>query len=361
MKKAGALVVVAVVVLAVWILLKALFAVGVALNYLLPALSPFIAAFVFSIIMEPIIGLLQRKGRFPRGLAVFVAMIILFGGMGFILTVVLVKLVAELIQVSHSLPGAAAELMVYAEDLINQAVEIYANLPAYITTSMEQNITSIATNVQGLVTNIANSIINCLSAVPGAMILFMVSAIATYFIARDRKIIAKRLYDMIPAPWDEKTAFILKEVSAGFGRYMKAQLIIMSITMVISIIGLYILRADYVLTIGLLAGVMEILPVLGPGMVYVPWMIWALITGNIAFAVKLAILYGFLLVVRQAFEARIVSANLGLYPLTVLIAMYAGLKLIGASGIFIGPIALVALQAVIKSGVFKKQQTADND
>ena len=95
MKKAGTLVIAAVIVLAVWILLKALFAVGVALNYLLPALLPFIAALVFSIIMEPLIELLQQKARMPRGLAVFISMIALFGGVGFILTVVLVKLVAS--------------------------------------------------------------------------------------------------------------------------------------------------------------------------------------------------------------------------------------------------------------------------
>ena len=251
--------------------------------------------------------------------------------------------------------------MSYSEDLLNQAKEIYVNLPPYITTSFEQNISSIVASVQNVVTSMANSIVNYLSGVPGALILFMVSAIATYFLARDRKIIARRIYEMIPPPWNEKTAFVLKEVTVGFGGYIKAQLIIMLISMVVSIVGLFILRADYVLTMGLLAGLMEILPVLGPGLIYVPWMAWAIISGNIAFAIKLAVLYGLLLVVRQMFEARIISANLGLYPLAVLIAMYGGLKLIGVSGLLIGPITLVAIQAVIKSGVFKKQQTVDND
>ena len=354
MKNAGALVVFAIVVLAAWILLKALFAVGVALNYLLPALLPFIAALVFSLVMEPIVTFLQQKARLPRGLAVFLTMLLVFGGLGFILTILLVKLVAELILLSHSLPGAMAELMVYAEDLLNQAMEIYINLPPYITTSVEQNITSVTASIQSLVTSVANAIIYYLSVVPGVVVLFMVSAIATYFLARDRKIIARRIYELIPAPWNEKIAFVIGEVTAGFGGYVKAQLIIMLISMTISIIGLLILRADYVVTMGLLAGVMEILPILGPGMIYVPWMIWALISGNAVFAFKLAVLYAVLLVVRQTFEARIISANLGLYPLAVLVAMYGGLKLIGVSGLLIGPIALVALQAVIKSGVFKK-------
>jgi sporulation integral membrane protein YtvI len=165
--------------------------------------------------------------------------------------------------------------------------------------------------------------------------------------------IGRMFFRLIPAPWEEKLVYVSKEVAIGFGGYIKAQLIIMSISMLISIVGLYIIGSEYALTLGLLAGFLELLPVLGPSMIYLPWIIWLVAYGDFTLAIKIGVLFVVLLTVRQMFEARIISANLGLHPLAVLAAMYIGLKLIGVTGLFIGPILLVALQAVIKAGIFK--------
>ncbi|MCL2766717.1 MAG: sporulation integral membrane protein YtvI [Peptococcaceae bacterium] len=351
-RKVILLICVAFIVLAVWILIKALFAVGATLHFLLPAMIPFIAALVFSFVMEPIIGFLNGKCRLPRGLATFITMIIVFGGVGFILTIVLIKLVAELLHLSHSLPDLAANLMAHAQGLVDNAIEIYDNLPPYISSSVEQGIASVATSIQGVVSGVVNAIVHYLSVVPGTIVLFLVSAIATYFLSRDRQKIAQMFYNFLPDTWKEKVSFIIREVLAGFGGYVRAMLIIMLITTVISIVGLYILGANYAITLGLLAGLLEILPIVGPSLIYVSWILWTLTTGDFVFAFQLTVLLCILLGTRQMFEARIVSANLGLHPLAVLIAMYFGLKLIGVIGLLAGPITLVAIQALIKAGVF---------
>ena len=62
------------------------------------------------------------------------------------------------------------------------------------------------------------------------------------------------------------------------------------------------------------------------------------------------VLYGLVLTV-AVFRNKIVSVNLGLHPLATLIAMYAGLRTMGLVGLLMGPILLIALQAVIKTGV----------
>ncbi|MCG9967774.1 sporulation integral membrane protein YtvI [Pelotomaculum terephthalicicum JT] len=325
--------------------------VMIAVKYILPVLVPFIIALVFSIIMEPIIVALQHKGRLPRGVSTFIAMLIVFGGIGVIFTVVTLKLVAELVQLSVSLPGIAADLRVYFQDLIEKATTFYVNLPPYVTSSLEQNINSIAANIEGFITRVVNSILQYISLVPGTLTVLLVSGLATYFLARDRHLIVQLLLRFVPEPWGEKSVEVMREISAAFLGYLRAQAILISMTAIISITGLYIIGAKYALTMGLLIGFFDLIPVLGPAGIYLPWLAWSFASGDTGFGIKLAILYAVVVLIRQIFETKIVSASLGLHPLATLVAMYAGLKLMGVLGLVLGPVLLIGVQAALKSGI----------
>jgi len=323
----------------------------VAIKYILPIMVPFIVALVFSIIMEPFIGALQRRGKLPRGISTMIAMIIVFGGIGVIFTVLILNLVAELIQLSVSLPVLAVELRIYFQGLIEKATAFYVNLPPYVTSSLEQNITSLTANLQGFISRSVNSILQYVSLVPGTLTVMVVSGLATYFLARDRHLIVQLLLRFIPESWGEKAVEVMREISVAFVGYLRAQAILISITTIISITGLYLIGAKYALTMGLLIGFFDIIPVLGPATVYLPWLAWSFVTGATGFGIKLAVLYALVLLVRQIFETRIVAASLGLHPLATLLAMYAGLKLMGVLGLVLGPILFIAMQAALKAGV----------
>ncbi|MCL6634649.1 MAG: sporulation integral membrane protein YtvI [Peptococcaceae bacterium] len=335
--------------LAVYVALAVLAAVA-AFKYIFPILVPFIIALIFSVIMEPLIVFLQRRARMTRGLAVLTAMLFVFGGIAVGLTAVILQLVAELIQLSVSLPALVAEFRLYYKDLFEKATAFYVALPPGVIASVEQNISNLAANLQGLITRAVNSILLFLSLVPGTLTIMVVSLLATYFLARDRHLIVE-LLRLLPAPWGEKTVAVSREVAAAFVGYMKAQAVLVLMTTVLSVAGLYLIGARYALTMGLLVGFFDMIPVLGPATIYVPWLIWSFARGDSGFGLKITVLYALILVVRQVSETKIVSSNLGLHPLATLLAMYAGLKTLGLAGLILGPLLLIAVQAFIKAGV----------
>lgn len=53
----------------------------------------------------------------------------------------------------------------------------------------------------------------------------------------------------------------------------------------------------------------------------------------------------------QILEPKIVSSNLGIHPIFTLISMYTGFKIIGLTGLFIGPIVLIILQNVFETTI----------
>ncbi len=323
----------------------------IAFKYILPILIPFIIAFIFSILMEPLIRVLQRKVKMPRGVATMMAIIVFFGGTVVLFSAIVLRLIEELIQLSALLPKLADDITFYYFNLVERATSFYFTLPQWAITSLEVNINSLTSALQGLLGKMANSLMFFVAALPGAVAILIVALIATYFLARDRHAISNLIVSVVPAPWGEKAVLVARDVTAAFMAYLKAQFILISLTTVLSVVGLSLIGAEYALSMGLLIGFFDLIPVLGPATVYIPWIIWSFITGTTGFGIKMVALYVIVAVFRQLFEAKIVSANLGLHPLATLLAMYAGLKTMGIIGLALGPILLIAVQAIIKAGI----------
>jgi sporulation integral membrane protein YtvI len=320
------------------------------IKYILPLLLPFIIAVVFWLFMEPVIkGLLKLK--LSRTMATLASMLLIFGGLGVVLVTVIVKLVSELIQLSVVLPLKTSEINIFVQALVAKVTDFYITLPPAVTSSLEQNINSITATLQGMAGKFANSLLSVISLVPGTLIILVVVFLSSFFIARDKQVIIDFIIHIIPAPWGEKIISAARDVAAAFLAYVRAQAILIFISTCLSVIGLYIIGADYALLMGITIGVFDLIPVLGPATIYLPWIVWSFATGATAFGVKLVVLYVVVSVARQILETKIVSGSLGLHPLATLISMYAGLRTMGLAGLVIGPILLIAIQSFYKAGI----------
>jgi sporulation integral membrane protein YtvI len=329
----------------------ALLAVIAAFKYVLPILLPFIIALIIGLFMEPVIKILQQRVKMPRGFAVLAAMALVFGSIVVVLTAVIFRLVSELIQLSVSLPGLAVEIRNYVLVMTEKITAFYVTLPPAVTTSLEQNINNLVSSLQGMASTVANSLLSFISMLPGTFVMLVVILLSSFFIARDKQLIIDFIIRLIPAPWGEKIINAAREVAAAFLSYVKAQAILIFISTCLSVAGLYLIGADYALSMGIVIGVFDMIPVLGPATIYLPWIVWSFATGATVFGVKLAVLYIVVIVARQILETKIVSGNLGLHPLATMVSMYAGLWTLGLPGLVAGPILLIAIQSFYKAGL----------
>ena len=143
---------------------------------------------------------------------------------------------------------------------------------------------------------------------------------------------------------------VLKDIRTSLFGFVRAQLTLISITAILVLIGLWILGVKYALTVAIIIGVVDLLPYLGVGAVLVPWSAYSFFFGgDTKLAVGLLVLYGVLLVVRQIAGTKLVSSNVGLDPLTTLIALFVGLNLFGFIGLIIGPVSVVIAIALYRS------------
>lgn len=328
------------------------------LKYVAPLVAPFIIAMFLAVFIEPLVRLLQDKARLPRAAAVGISMVVIFGGLVVMLVFAITRLIVELVHLTAYLPSYVNEVKEALILIQNRIESYYFKLPADVIdfintriTDSEYNLESIVVRVQVIIGKFLNFVLQLVSSVPAWVILVIISGIATYFMSTDKRVIVNFWLKAIPKPWGRKSLEITKQIIQAIISYVRAQFILISITFMQSLIGLSIIKAPYVLIMGLAIGIADIIPVLGPSSIFLPWITWELITGDTAFAIKLTVVFAFVLVVRQVLETKIVSHSMGLHPLATLIAMYVGLKLLGPLGVIAGPLFIIALKAFAAAGL----------
>ena len=312
---------------------------------------PFILALVIAILIDPLVDWLVGKKRVNRTTAVAFSLLLVLTVVSVAIIFMVSRLVIELAALYGNLPAYTQYFMNYGVETAEQIRIFLTNnpLPVEAQNVLKNNLQTGLDSLTALVAASTNYLFNLLTGLPGFVTIIIVSAIATFFVSRDKPLITGSIYRFTPKKYVKPLSNIISDISKALIGFFRAQIILISITTLQTIIGLYILGARYALTMGLIVGFVDIVPILGPGAVLVPWAVISILTGSYNFGIGLLILYAIVIGIRQLIEPKIIASSIGIHPLATLIALYLGLKFLGISGIIIGPFLLVLGKAVMKS------------
>lgn len=322
------------------------------ITYLFPFFAPFVIAIIVSYINEPVIKLLE-KFKISRKVAAVVSLLFTMSVLGFAITIGIIKVYDELTVLQKNLNTYSSDISAQINDLIYKATNFYNALPVEVTDTIAKNLASLSAKITGVITSVIQYAINTASSIPRLTVFVIVTILGTYFISSDKKKISLFLYNQLPLTWRKGMAGLKKDTIKALLGYFKAILILMGFTFIEVSVGLFILNVKYAFLIALIVGLAEAIPILGTGIVMIPWIMWNVFTGNVSLAFGLAILYILGILIRQIMEPKIVGSQIGLHPLVTLLAMYAGLKFFGIVGMFIGPISMIIVKNLQDAGVLK--------
>ncbi|MGG1660130.1 sporulation integral membrane protein YtvI [Brevibacillus sp. NRS-1366] len=348
----------------IWVYL--LIYVGIWLfQFATPLLYPFIIALVIALVINRPVTFMTKKFKIPRWLSVTVSLLLLMLLAIGIVTLVVTETVVEIGELAKRLPVFAAELSEYLQRTIsqeflmgiyNQIQWMYTQLdPDFqlkINNTIGSGITTITHAGQDLVVKFLNGLKNLLVSLPNMATVSVISLMGAFFISKDFFLWEARFRRILPNGVNNRLDQIFRDLRGALFGFVKAQLTLISLTAAIVIIGLLIMRVEYAITIGLITGLVDLLPYLGTGTVFVPWIVYLFFKGNYTMVIGLSILYAVVLIFRQIIEPKIVAESVGLDPLLTLVALFVGLQLFGFLGLIIGPVSLVLINALVKANVF---------
>ena len=153
---------------------------------------------------------------------------------------------------------------------------------------------------------------------------------------------------MTPPSLQDKVYPLGRRLSRLGRQYLRAYLFLGFLTFLQAFIGLAVLKIPYAFLLALAIAIVDVLPLLGTGVILIPWALIALLTGNVPLAIGLGILYGITTAVRQILEPKLIGDGLGLHPLLSLVAMYAGLRLFGVWGMILAPLVAAGIVSVVR-------------
>ena len=149
----------------------------------------------------------------------------------------------------------------------------------------------------------------------------------------------------VTAPCIDKLISIIlrmgKKIGKMLGAYFRTQSCILLVISLTSIVGLFIAKVPNALIYGLLAGIFDMLPFIGTGLILLPWIFIQLIQSNLISSVVIIITYILCIIIREFLEPRLMGTCMSISPVGILISIYAGVMFYGIGGVLLGPVTLL--------------------
>ena len=315
---------------------------------------PFIIAFIISLIIEPAIKFLMKKTNITRKMSSIIIFLLAFSIIIGSVTWGIISLVSESTNLLQTLNIYIDKVYTQMQETISKMSITKISISKNISNLVQDASTEILFKISGWLTEFLTKLINVITSIPIIAIYTVITILSLYFICTDRIYILDLMEYHMPSKWVQKLAVHIKEISKNLGGYLKAEVTLILVSFMISVIGLYILKfvgmnVKYPLLIALGIAFVDALPILGAGTVMVPWAIFLALDGDIKLAIAIIILWIIMSVVRQFLEPKIVSGKIGIHPIFTIIAMYTGFRIIGILGMLVGPIVLIILKSVFSN------------
>jgi predicted PurR-regulated permease PerM/GNAT superfamily N-acetyltransferase len=311
-------------------------------------LPPVMLALLLAFILNPVVSFLTRRLRITRGLAtalVFLSLILVMLGV-VAAPVTAVPSIARLVRSTQfdtiriiNSVGAFFEQPLVIGDYSLDLSRVYEELSAMLTSFVR----SVAEGTLDAVVNIAS----------GAVWLIFI-LIASFYLVKDAERLSEHLDNLAPPGYRDDFIRLRRQIGDVWNAFLRGQLLLSITLAAMTTVTCWLFGLSYAGVLGLLAGVMEFVPNLGPIIAMIPAVLVALFQdttlfglSSVGYAVLIAGLYILIQQIENNFLVpRILGRSLDLHPLVVLVGIIVGGSMGGILGILLAAPVLATLRVI---------------
>ena len=297
---------------------------------------PFLLAILISYFLSPAVVWFERR-KVPRTISLI--LLYVFGGL--VVCAFLWKGIPIFLREAESFIQSLPQISQQLESIV-LSIERYQaeKLPPMVKHIIEQNINEAETMIETSLGALIHRMLGLMEYTIGVA----VSPIIAFYILHDWQRIRKSLFELLPIECRGTCREIATEVNKVLGGVIRGQVIISIFVGTAVTVGLYYFGVPYAILLGVLAGILDVIPYFGAIFGAVPAILFGLFISPLT-AVKVAILF---FVVHQlessVIHPNVVGDSIGMHPLAVLFFVFLGGEVGGLIGMVIG----VPLAAIIK-------------
>jgi len=346
------------------------------IKYALPFLSPFLVAFIIGGMLQRPIRFFAKKTKINQKFWAVVVTLVFFLTIGVGVFYIIYYIVHSVESIVLSIPDYVTQI---SDELSSATEGKFSNLIAFLPDQLEQKVVvfmqelsdDFSATIQGMIIKYSSDIaslfttggvgeaaINIPVKFASVVVGIVIAIIGSFFISTDYVNIKKMILNLFPAKYRPTARRVKNFTIDTVFKMVKTYATLVLITYTELVIGFLIFKiagfnVPYIPVVAAAIAVIDILPVLGVGTVLLPWAVINIILGNWMYAIMILILYAIIWVARNFTEPKLVGSSFGLPPILMLMAIYAGGKLLGFMGLFIVPLTIVILKRLNDAGIIK--------
>ncbi|HYO49890.1 MAG TPA: AI-2E family transporter, partial [Chloroflexia bacterium] len=304
------------------------------------ALGPFILALVLAYLMLPLVDLIARF--MPRTIAILLVYLAFIGGVWAFFAWITPVIRHQIDDLTKQMPTYTAQVQEWTADV----TQWYNNLP--ISDDVRQSIENSARNSLGAIGSaVQQGAINTFRAISRAMgfiVGLVIIPFWLFYVLKDKDRGIQAFNNMLPFSWRTDVWRIVRIINGVLSSYIRGQLLLGLVVGVATTIGLFVVGAPYAILLGIISGLTEIIPVVGPILGAVPGIILAAFhPEGWVMVVKVLVIY---ILVQQLennlLVPKIQGDSVKLHPSIIMVALVVGSQVGGLFGLIVAvPVAAI--------------------
>ncbi len=311
------------------IIFSTLFLLGLwILWHILDLLLLLFVAVIFMSALTPLVNLLIRF-KIPKALAIFAIYILIILIVGGGLTISFTPLIEETTKLALTLPAVLADLLKVG--------------------NMDPSV------VQQEITNLSRNLLSITKTVFDNLLTIILLLVLTFYLLLERENLEKRIATLFLGK-EERIDKLLKDIEGKLGAWLRGQLFLSLIIGIMVYIGLLILQIPYALPLAIMAGVLEVVPVIGPIISAIPGILLGFSISPFLGSGVTAMYFVVQQLENHLIVPQVMSKAVGLNPLVVILAIAVGGRLLGIGGALLAVPIVVVVQVIIAD--FLKEKNA---
>ncbi len=291
-------------------------------------LWPFIISIILVLVLEPFVKVFKNIGL-SRRVSVF---------LGFIIMVI------TLVIFFYYIGSYVYDQVVTFINTLPDIVVILSNKFQFLNFD-NINFSNIINALENIIPSYKERIIGTVINTINGFIYTLLILLTTIFVSLDLDKIYGLMKKYIPYNYFHIIYNVVKSNVAMINIEFK----LVFITTIETIIGLYILGIPSPLTIGLICGILDIMPVIGTALIFIPMIVYEISINNIFTTLGLILLFILLSVSRKVMEVKMMGNNLHIHPAVAILSLYIGITIYGAWGVIIGPFVIILIKEIISA------------
>lgn len=291
--------------------------------------TPFLISLLLTVWIQPLAKIIHKKTKANMCMInIFCILLSLFSIIG-VLSLIGVGMFKETSSLIAELSNINIDFLMNKLDTI----KIYAeSISPEVLSQIIQYIQSLAGNIISYISVVGNWIIKIAGLVPTGVINLIIIILSTYYLMRDYDSLTEK-FENFKIGKSELPKKLLKRANSIIINYIQSYSILLSITFIECLIVFSIFDVKYIFTLSIICVLLDILPIIGTTLVYVPIATIFIIQGKIWSGIIILLLYCLFVVIRNVMEPKLLSKSLEIHPVLILMSIYVGVSLAGIMGV----------------------------